>query len=415
MKKILSSLILATFILVPGISLAANPLFTPATAIKNSLERLVLNRPLNHGGVITTVVDYAEKDLKHADVATAHVEVRYDYDVKYKVGNTPSAARFAFSIPKLVATTKNDPSKPKSLSNDIDFNNLNLVDPFGFEVLALGTDANFVRIITLSPEIAKYLKEVNVDLSPIIGKWIKLPNSEDLAKELGRDISNFEQGSNSNSIFSAEELKTVQNWYLATVKKLGSPISITKVNTATTNSAGEKMQNVRVTFNSKWYSALENLAISEYKKANPRATAKEIAAQRKSFKTGVVEFKKILAKVQTDVTINLTSGEISNTVVNYNSGRETQYTYDYKYVNGTFKSTKKAKGYSTLNVKTMANFHPVSILNLEAPGQSLDGNKVWDMVYTKPVSTVDENTLDATENGSDTDTFGLNPIGTSTP
>lgn len=413
MKKFVTGLALAAALIAPSISLAANPLFTPATAIKNSLERLVLNKPLNHGGVITTVVDYSEKDLKNVATAAGHLEVQYNYDVKYKAGGVPGAARFALSIPKIVATEKVDPTKPKTFSDDLDPNNLNLVEPFGFEVLALGVDSNFVRITKLSPEVAKYLEKVNVDLSPIIGKWIKLPNSEELAQELGRGMSDFELGSNNNSILSEEELKTVQNWYLATTKKLGSPISISRVGKITSNNAGEKIQTVRVTFNSKWYSALENLVISEYKKTNPRATAKEIAAQRKSFKAGVVEFKKILAKVQTDLTINLTTGEISDTAVNYNGGREPQYTYDYKYVNGTYKSTKKLKGYSALNVKTTANFHPVSVLNLEAPGQSLDGNKVWDMVYTKPATpVVEENTMDATENASNSDTFGLNPIGT---
>lgn len=413
MKKIVTGLVLASMLVLPTVSLAANPLFTPTAIIKNTLERVFWGKPADHGATITTSVDYSEKNLKNMVTERVQAEVRYNYELQYR-GNGKHNARFSLALPKLEITEDGKTQK---------WNN-----PIYFEVLSLGKDAAYVRIAEVSSELQTFLREeANIDITPILGQWISIPVDEltdGAIEELAEETS---------FAISPDETAEVKTWYLATVKRLGSPLKITRLGRVTTNSTGEKIQTVRVSFNTAWYSAIEKLVIDEYKKENPKATAKEIAAQKKEFNTGLTEFKKVLAKVQTDLTLNLTTGVISDTVVAYNGGRQPEYTYDYKYTNGTYKSTKKIKGYSSLNVKTTANFRPVSALALEAPGQSLDGMKVWDMIYTKPAplplpeiqvdcrTSLDcnagyscEGTVEDKEVGAGTcvaDNFGLVPIG----
>lgn len=383
MKKIIASLVLGSLLLSPATALAVTPVMSPTTVIKNTLERAFWTKP-DHGATITTNINYTEKDLKNVVVESGAAEIKYNYEVQYRA-NGMQNARFSLSLPKLNFTEK---GKTQTWNN-----------PLGIDVLSLGADSMYVRINHVSPEMQTRLKSFNVDLSSVVGKWISVPVDE-LVKDFNtKDRSVFGLDKQVSSFFTDEDVKMVKDWYQSTVKKSGSPLVITRLNRVTTNNAGEKVQTVRVTFNSKWYAALENLVIAEYKKENPKATSKEIAAERKKFNTDIAELKKILNKIQTDLTLNLTTGAISDVAVNYSS-RDAEYTYDYKYVKGTYTSVKKLKGYSTLNVKTVANFRPVTLLYLEAPSYSLDGLKVWDMVYTKPAPFVDEE-CDITENVSD--------------
>lgn len=366
MKKIIIGAVVASMLVLPTVSLAANPLFTPAKVIKNTLERVFWGKPADHGATITTTVDYSEKNLKNVVTERVQAEMRYNYELQYRE-NGKHNARFSLALPKFEITENGKTQK---------WNN-----PIYFEVLSLGKDATYVRIAEVSSELQALLKEeANIDVTPILGQWISVPVDE-LADEAIEELAE-----ETPFVFSQDEVAEIKTWYLATAKRLGSPLKITRLGRVSTNNAGEKVQTVRVSFNTAWYAAIEKLVIDEYKKENPKATAKEIAAQKREFNTGIAEFKKVLAKVQTDLTLNLSTGVISDTVVAYNGGRQPEYTYDYKYTNGTYKSTKKIKGYSSLSVKTTANFRPVSTLALEAPSQSLDGMKVWDMIYTKPAS-----------------------------
>lgn len=386
MKKYLFSLLLGVAIVLPSVSLAANPLFTPTAVIRNSLEKWFWGKPADHGATITTTVDYSERNLKNIVTERVQAEVKYSYELQYREKGKHNA-RFSLAIPKFEVTESGETRK---------WNN-----PFTFQVLSLGKDANYVRIAEVSTELQTFLKDrAHVDLSPIIGKWISVPVDQ-LTDEAIEELAN-----ETPFTVSKDDAAEIKTWYLTTVKRIGTPLKITRVGRVTTNSAGEKIQTVRVAINTAWYPAVEKLVIDQYKKENPRATAREIAAQRKEFNAGIAEFKKVAPKVQTDLTLNLTTGVISDTAVAYNSGREPQYTYDYKYTNGTYKTTKKIKSYATVNVKTTANFRPVSQLALEAPGQSLDGMKVWEMVYTKPA----EPKYDGLEDYSESDTFGLDPI-----
>lgn len=399
MKKFVTGLALAAALIVPSISLAANPLFTPATIIKNSLERMFWNKSTEAAGNIHTTVEYVEKNLKNVVVERGYAQVVYDFEGKYRESGE-SNARLALSVPKLSYT---DNGKSQDWEN-----------PIGIEVLVVDKNSVYGRITHLSPQLQDLIKSESsnsLDLSPIIGKWVKAPTPDEVQEDLQEsdvlEEFNFNIDEQDPDQFLAEKIKTAKDWYLATTKKSGSVLVVTRLGRVTTNSAGEKMQTVRISVNPRWYTALENLVISEYKKENPRATAKQIAAERKSFNTGLAEFKKAIAKVQTDLTLNLTTGKISETTVNYASGRQPEYTYDYKYANGTYKTTKKLTGYSSLNVKTVAKFRPVAIVNLEAPGYSLDADEVVEMVYTEPAKPE----YNALEDYSDeSDTFGLDPI-----
>ncbi len=386
MKKFLTSLMITAAILLPAISLAANPLFTPRTIIKNSLERMILGKPLDHGASSTTKIDYVEKNLKNVVIGKGQAQIDFNYDVQYRESETQNI-RFALSVPKLNFL--------------VDGTEQEWNDPIGIEVLSLGTDSSYFRITKVNPQLETLIKGFGVDLSSIIGQWIKAPTEKELTSLGGLDEVD------ASYLTDDKTTERFKNWYLATVKKSGSPISITRSGRVSLNGAGEKIQIVRVTFNTRWFKDLENLKISEYKIVNPETTAREIATQRKQFKADVSEFKKVLSKIKTDLTLNLTTGVISDTNVNL-SGREPQYTTDFKMVNGKYKTIKKLKGYSSLNLNTVVNFHPVSVLALEAPATSLDGNKVWDMIYTKPVETEQ---LDMPSTSTETDNFGLNPIG----
>lgn len=374
MKKIITSLTLASLLLSPVSALAVTPVLaakalTPTQIIRNSLESVLWAKP-DHGATITTVIDFTGKDLKNVVKSRGNAEIHYNYEIQYRADGRQNS-RFALTVPK-ASYLENGETKQ-------------WLDPVGFEVLSLGLDSTYVRLTHLNPEVQAILKEFNLNVDSIVGQWIKIP-TEELLQESGLDpesIANLE--TEHNSIFTPAELLTLKNWYLGTVKKSGNPLTITRLGRATTNEMGQKVQTVRVAVNTRWYAAIENLVISEYKKSNPRATAREIAAERKSFNMSLAEFKKILSKMTTDVTVNFTTGSITDATINYSS-REAAYEYDYQYVKGTFKSIKKLIGHTTTAIKTTANFRPVSILALEAPGQSLDGMKVWDMVYTKPVT-----------------------------
>ncbi len=163
MKKFIASLVLGSLLLSPATALAATPVMSPATVIKNSLARVFWGKPADHGATITTNIDYTEKDLKNVVVERGYAEVVYDYDLQYRSTGKQNF-RFALSLPKVGYTEKGKVQEWKN--------------PIGFEVLALGRDSLHVRVTHVSPEIQALLKEEHVDLSSIIGQWVQVPVEE---------------------------------------------------------------------------------------------------------------------------------------------------------------------------------------------------------------------------------------------
>ena len=196
------------------------------------------------------------------------------------------------------------------------------------------------------------------DTAAWLGRWvhISLNNAID-SLNLDKELVNFQSEFDSVAV----RLK-----YDLAVKRYGQPLTVISSGKITKNSAGQAVQTVRVRLNSSWYTVFQNLALEQYKKDHPTATAKQIADYKKGNVADMQEMRAELAKTQINLTVNLTTGKLTGLRVAY-STKESTYKYDYKYVGKNFKETKIVNGSKTEAFTANVTFRSVYSENLVEP------------------------------------------------
>lgn len=247
----------------------------------------------------------------------------------------------------------------------------------------------YVRLNHLDNTAVTMLNEFGIKVDPIMNSWIKF-SLNDTEELLGASET---AALSVNKLTNKDELKELRNWYLINELKLGSSVTISSAGRITKNAAGEKIQTVRVVPNSRWYAPIETLAIKEYKKNKPNATATEVRAYQKSFKASLTKFKQAVVKTNVQVTVNLTTAKITGVNVAFKDSK-IAYRTDYRYVKGREVAKKVAEGREAINMVAGLSWSPVVSDALGEPKTALTPMAAWDLMYTKPTSTVfDLNTL----------------------
>lgn len=312
------------------------------------------------------------------------------YTFKLNVGGTDfpvnelqSNSELTYSVPQLTIKTDGQTL--------VDATNAFSADARLFPV----EKALYVRLNHLDGAAVSRLDEFGIKIKAVMGSWIKfgLNETESL-------LGTGEATALSVNTFTDEtELKALRAWYLANELKLGSPVIISSAGRITKNANGEKVQTVRVIPNSRWYAAVETLALKEYKKNNPDATAAEVREFQKDFKAGLTKFKQVVAKTTVQVTVNLTTAKITGVTVAFKDNK-VAYRTDYSYVRGKEVVKKIAEGREALTLNAGLGWSPAVDSALGEPNTALTPEMAWDLVYTKPTSTLDME--------KDADVLGLN-------
>ncbi len=349
---------MAVAVLFPSIAMAASP----TDIIKKNLER-ALTQNSAYGMEFSFQTDVTETFVGKGKTPTNMsfaVEISSD---NYPLSRTTSDASFTIRIPHIRYTRS-------GISKTYEY-------PFSVDVKIFDDTKIYVRLATVSDEIKEFLISEDVDVEFLINQWIVIDLQEQLKK--------LDSNSNTTQKSTEEITARIQNWYLETQKKLGSPIVVTRKKAVTTNTYGEKIQVVSVTFNSRWYTALAKLALDEYKKEHPNATKKRLDAEAKEITEVIKKIRTVVAALQTEVTVNLTTGSIPGFMVNYRKTEPT-YDYDYNYVRGKFVSTKKVRGKQTITARSSMQFRPVQGDSLVVPDTAMSIEQAWNIIESKYMS-----------------------------
>ena len=375
MKKIFITTV-AALVLVPTLVSAAQP--TASSIIRQSLRSWgSIEQSRGQAITLDMAVNYQKtyNDKKKA---------ADQYALKLNVGGTDfpvtelqSNSELNYSIPQLLVKSEGE--------TIVDATNALSADARLFPV----EKAAYVRLNHLDGAAVNMLKELGMNVDPIMGSWIKF--SLDDAKSL---LGSGEASAVSVDTFTNEaELKELRTWYLANELKLGSPVTISSSGRITKNAAGEKVQTVRVVPNSRWYAPIEALALKEYKKNNPSATAAEVREYRKEFKADLAKFKQAVAKINVQVSVNLTTAKITGVTVSFKDSKVAYRTH-YSYVRGREVTRKIAEGREAINISAGLNWGPAVSSALGEPKTALTPEAAWALVYPKTTSsTLDLSTL----------------------
>lgn len=257
MKKILITTA-AALVLAPTLVSAAQP--TASSIIRQSLRSWGSSEQRGQAIKFSMGVDYQKtyNDKKKA---------ADQYAIKLNVGGTDfpvnelqSNSELTYSVPQLLVKTEGETI-------------VNAEDAFSADARLFPVEkAAYVRLNHLDGAAVSILKELGINVDPIIGSWVKF-SLNDAESLLG---SGEASALSVNTLTNEAELKELRAWYLANELKLGSPVTISSSGRITKNAAGEKVQTVRVVPNSRWYAPVEALALKEYKKNNPSATAADV-------------------------------------------------------------------------------------------------------------------------------------------
>lgn len=254
-------------------------------------------------------------------------------------------------------TVANDESVAISLTvPEVRENGKNMTNIFDGNLLTRKSGDLYFKVNTIGQE---WLDDIgSKDPAPWLGRWVhislgKMADSLDLDRELTEFQSQFDS--------AALGLK-----YKAAVLRYGQPLTIVSSGKIIKNSAGQSVQTIRVRLNSSWFALFQNLALEEYKKSYPKATAKQISNYKKTITSDLQEVRAELAKTQIDLTVNLTTGNLAGLKVVYSSKKPT-YDYDYKYVGKVYKEFKTISGSKTEAFTTTVTFRPVHTENLTEP------------------------------------------------
>lgn len=362
MKKLISTLVLGSFLFSPITALAAAP--TAAQIIRAEFKNQTAAN-VAESVDMTFGVNYTKAYFEKGKAADSFVLKGQLKGENFPINETLSNAEFTYSLPQI--TTKIDGQTMIDSKNG-----------FSLDARVFGEEKTvYLRLSQLDSKVKELLTGIGVDIEPIMGKWIRLSLKELADKNLGgdnKDLFNLtDQASNQ------VEQQKLQAWYLANELKLGSPVSIVSSGKITKNAAGEKVQTVRVKINPKWYPALEKLFVADYKEKNFDATQTEIKSIETSAKETMAEIKKFMDKTTLDLQVNLTKQKITGFGLKYKK-TETKYRYDFVEVKGKNVEKKVADSKDTVDVQFNLQFKPGTNRVLEVPENSLSLDEFVNML-----------------------------------
>lgn len=351
MKRFLVSLVLTSFVLSPMTALAASP----SQIIKAEIEKSIMQN-IAHAATMTVRIDSKETFFqkgKAAEIGYAEIVMNSE---NYPTSDNTSDVSMTFDVPVLhgvMSGVEQNYEHPVTLDLRI-FNNTLI----------------YVRLTHLAPEIAASISPF-VNLDPIMNKWVKI----DLQTELKKiDPKNTDLDNPQDQLVAR-----LRAWYLATEKKLGSPLLVTRVQATKHIDTGDKTQVVSVKVNPTWYKAAATFGLDEYKRSHYDATPRELSAKVKEVNGAIKDLRKTIDILQNQVTVNLTNNTVPSFSVNY-SKTEPTYSYDYNYIGNKYHSIKKQTGRQAMSVKTAVTFGPVSGSQLVAPTESMSPEDAWKLI-----------------------------------
>lgn len=386
MTKFFTSLVMTAVLLLPTVTSAA----TASQVLRQNIEKALIagnwngNFNLDKTPSAVTIkvgIDATEKFVAKGKAPNTGRGEMLMSIYNYPISETERDGYFLFDVPVAGGTFGGEKKQ--------------FEHPFGFEIKAFHNEILYFRVTNLTDEIKLGLKEFGVDVEPLLNKWIKVDLREQATK-LGLDLDD-----ESVKEFFTPEAQTelevrVKKWFLATQKKLGSPLIITNSQKIKKMKNGDRVQIVSVKFNSKWYNPIAAFGLEEYKHMHPDATKRELDMFKKEGASALKELRAVLDKITTQVTLNLTAGTIPSLTSKY-THNETTYDYTYKYVKNKLVTTKKPKSKVTITVNTSLTFHSTIGETLEVPESSMSIEEVWDLISPKTATSIPESlTLDST-------------------
>lgn len=379
MKKILATLLLVT-LLVPNFTQAAQP--TARTIIRQELRDVLVQSTENMGAVVDFSGQYS---LIYADKTrgTNRFEMQVKSDsTTYPVTGAFSNSQSSISVPKVIAESRNSGE------------NVSITDLFSVDTRFFPVEKElYFKLNGIAPEVQAQLVAFGIDVSPILGKWIKF-GADDLGQP-SADLSNpTELGL--NSFLDQETTLRLKAAYLAAELKNGPILSVVNSGKITKNDVGESIQSVRVTVNPRWYSTIEAWMVAEAQKSQPDMTRAELKTLRQQIKTQMADLKKYLAKTTISLTVNLTQAKITTFAVSYKDSSPS-YTYDYKTVKGKFVSKKVLEGRKNIVFSVKADLKKVAVDEiLRKPDVSLSEDEVKALLFPEDTTTTTTSTLGTT-------------------
>lgn len=248
--------------------------------------------------------------------------------------------------------------------------------PISLEFRVINQKVFYFRVTHISDEVKSLLEsEEGASIDPLLNVWIKVDLHERLHK------FETEDGIYQTNLQS-ELAQRFMDWYLATEKKFGSPMSTIRSQKSVRLDSGDFGQTVSIKFNPKWYTAVSTFAISEYKHFHPDATKREIDREKKDIASMIKDVREIVDRIQTQVTVNLTAENLLGFSAKY-SKTEPTYLYSGKYVKNKYVSTKKVKGSFTVNVGATAGFSSLNGQPLEIPSPTISPEEAWKLIQPK--------------------------------
>lgn len=368
MKKILITAA-ALLVLAPSLAVAAQP--TANNIIRQSLRSWGSESDQRSQSIKFALgLDYQKTyndKKKSPDQYTVKVNVG---GTDFPVNELQSNSELTYSVPQLTVKTEGE--------TIVDATNAFSVDVRLFPVEKVA----YTRLNHLDSAAVTMLSELGIKVDPIINSWIKF-SLNDAEELLGASEAT---ALSVNTLTNKDELKELRAWYLVNELKLGSPVTISSAGRITKNAAGEKVQTVRVVPNSRWYAPIEALALKEYKKNNPGATAAEVREYQKDFKADLIKFRQAVVKTNVQITVNLTTAKITNIGVTFKDSK-IAYRTDYRYVRGKEVAKKVAEGREAINLAAGLSWSPVVSDALGEPKTALTPEAAWDLMYIKSTST----------------------------
>lgn len=359
----------AILVLVPTLVSAAQP--TARSIIRQSLRSWgSTEQPRGQAIKFNMAMDY-QKIFNDKKRAPEQYAIKVDVGgTDFPVNELQSNSELSYSVPKILVKTEGETL-------------VNATDAFSADARVFPVEkAAYVRLNHLDEAAVSMLKELGIDVNSIMGSWVKF-SLNDAENLLGTGEAS---ALSINTLTNEAELKELRAWYLANELKLGSPVNISSYGRVTKNTAGEKIQTVRVVPNSRWYAPIEAMVLKEYKKNNPRATAAEVREYQKEFKDSLNKFKKAVAKTNVQVTVNLTTAKIVGVAVTFKDNK-IAYRTDYRYVKGKEVTKKIAEGRETLSVSAGLSWRPAVDSALGEPKTALTPEAAWELMYPKTTST----------------------------
>lgn len=369
MKKILITSV-AALILAPSLAYAAQP--TASSIIRQSLRSWGTTETGGQTIKLDVGVNYKKtyNDKKRG---------ANEYAFNIQVGGTD------YPVTELLSNSELNYAVPKVLIKNEGETVVDAVNAFSADARVFPVEKTvYARLNHLDSNALQLLSELGIGLNPLMGQWVKFSLTEDVEDLLG---SGEASALTLSDLTDEAELKQLQVWYLANELKLGSPVIVSSVGRITKNAAGEKVQTVRVIPNSRWYPAIEKMAVSEFKKNNPDANATELREFQTEFKAGLTKFKQAAAKTNVQVTVNLTTAKITGLSVKFQDAR-TAYRTTYSYVRGKEVARKVAEGRETMSVQANLSWMPAASGALEAPSSALEPEAAWNLIYKEADETL---------------------------